>query len=35
MIEWEKEKTRLDPEALAVEMASKGAPEGTVVQGTR
>ncbi len=31
-IGWERKKTRLDPESLAMEMASEGAPEGTVIR---
>ena len=34
LIEWKKQKTRLDPRSLAVEVASAGALEGTLIQGT-
>jgi biotin-(acetyl-CoA carboxylase) ligase len=32
-IGWVRKKTRLDPRAVALEMVSDGAPEGTVIQG--
>ncbi len=34
LVEWTRRRTRLDPRALAVEMCSRRAPEGMVVQGT-
>ncbi|MGA2199313.1 MAG: hypothetical protein ABSG45_05185, partial [Nitrososphaerales archaeon] len=32
-IAWTRKRTRRDPQALAIEMAAGGAPEGTVIQG--